>query len=342
MRLSFCLLDWDCREDLRPVFQIGATTHRLEALWINLGAQLLDTQHATPNLRTFAHGLDFGGGHYHKHQGYNFALKVMTGDILVIHDSDAWVHPHLWRGVTKVLRENPRKVVYAYQKRSYQKAPKGRALSQTDLARFDSYPTQRNYGATMAITRENAIRLGGFDESEDYRGYICGPYELGWRALSAGLEEEWLSPELCSYHYAHPNPNERGRGGEICGPHFHFHAVRALENLLDGRVQPHKPSPEILELGKKYGWKLFPQRNGRKISPSLPRLSPYLSRLLAEYARSPRGRKWAARLARDPQFAPYDISPQSVMLARIIREARRIFLKMGKIWLKKPKRPVFA
>jgi hypothetical protein len=342
VRLSFCLLDWDCREDPRPTFQIGAAAHRHEVLWINLGARPLDANRAPANLRTFVQGHNCRGGHYHKHQGYNFALKVMTGDILVIHDSDACVHPQLWRGIAQSFHKNSSKVVYAYQKRSYQEAPKGRAVGQTDLARFEPYPTQRNYGATMAITRENAIRLGGFDESEDYRGYICGPYELGWRALSAGLQEEWLSPELCSYHYAHPNPNERGRGGEISGPHFHFHAVRALENLLDGRVQPHKPAPEILTLGKKYGWKLFPERNGRKISPSLPRLSPYLTRLLADYARSSRGRKWAARLARDPQFAPYDISPRSVMLARIIREARRIFLKMGKIWLKKSKRPVFA
>jgi hypothetical protein len=309
---------------------------------VNLGSKPPVEQSAMDNLHTFALGLDCRGGRYYKHQGYDFALKVMTGDILVIHDSDAWVHPQILRGIAQAFRKNSRKVVYAYQRRSYQEAPKGRALSQTALARFQPYPTQRNYGATMAITREDAIRLGGFDESEDYRGYICGPYELGWRALSAGLQEEWLSPELCSYHYAHPNPNERGRGGEISGPHFHFHAVRALENLLDGRVQPHQPSPEILALGKKYGWKLFPERNGRKISPSLPRLSPYLTRLLADYARSPRGRKWAARIARDPQFAPYDISPRSVMLARIIREARRIFLKMEKIWLKKPKSPVFA
>jgi hypothetical protein len=309
---------------------------------VNLGSKPPVEQSAMGNLHAFALGQECRGGRYHKHYGYNFALKVMTGDILVIHDSDAWVHPQLLRVIAQSFRKNSRKVVYAYQKRSYQGAPKGRALAQTDLARFDSYPTQRNYGATMAITRENAIRLGGFDESEDYRGYICGPYELGWRALSAGLEEEWLSPELCSYHYAHPNPNERGRGGEICGPHFHFHGVRALENLLEGRVQPHKPSPEILALGKKYGWKLFPERNGQKISPSLPRLSPYLTRLLADYARSPRGRKWAARLARDPQFASYDVSPRSAILARIIREARRVFLKMEKIWLKKPKSPVFA
>lgn len=342
MKLSFCLLDWDCREDPRPAFQIGAATHLHEVLWINLGARLLDTQRAPGNLRAFVQGQDCGYGRYHKHQGYNFALKVMTGDILVIHDSDAWIHPQLWRGIAQSFHKNPRKVVYAYQRRSYQEAPKGRALSQTDFARFEPYPTQRNYGATMAITRENAIRLGGFDESEDYRGYICGPYELGWRALSAGQQEEWLSPELCSYHYAHPNPNERGRGGEISRPHFHFHAVRALENLLEGRVQPHKPSPEILALGKKHRWKLFPERNGRKISPPLPRLSPYLTRLLADYARSPRGRKWATRLACDPQFAPYDISPRSGMLARIIRETRRIFLKMEKIWLKKPKSPVFA
>ena len=335
-------MDWDCREDSRSGLQIASTPPFSEVLWINLGERQPDIQRAPANLRTFDLGLDCRGGRYHKHYGYNFALKVMTGDILVIHDSDAWAHPQLLRGISQSFRKNSCKVVYAYQRRSYQEAPKGRALSQADLAHFEPYPTQRNYGATMAINRENAIRLGGFDESEDYRGYICGPYELGWRALSAGLEEEWLSPELCSYHYAHPNPNERGRGGEISGPHFHFHAVRALENLLDGRVQPHKPAPEILALGKKYGWKLFPDRNGRKISPSFPRLSPYLTRLLADYARSPRGRKWAARLARDPQFAPYDISPQSVMLARIIREARRIFLKMEKIWLKKPKSPVFA
>lgn len=309
---------------------------------VNLGSKPPVEQSAMDNLRTLALGQDCRYGRYHKHHGYNFALKVMAGDILVIHDSDAWVHPQLLNGIAQAFCKNSRKVVYAYQRRSYQEAPKGRALAQTDLARFESYPTQRNYGATMAITRENAIRLGGFDESEDYRGYICGPYELGWRALSAGLEEEWLSPELCSYHYAHPNPNERGRDGEISSPHFHFHAVRALENLLEGRVQPHKPSPEILALDKKYRWKLFPERSGRKISPSLRRLSPYLTRLLADYACSPRGRKWAARLARDPQFAPYDISPRSVMLARIFREARRIFLKMEKIWLKKPKSPVFA
>lgn len=342
MRYSFCLLDWDCREDLRPAFQICAAAHRHEVLWINLGARPLDAHRAPANLRTFDLGLDCRGGRYHKHQGYNFALKVMTGDILIIHDSDAWGHPQLWRGIAQSFRENSRKVVYAYQKRSYQEAPKGRAVGQKDLARFDPYPTQRNYGATMAIRREDALRLGGFDESEDYRGYICGPYELGWRALAAGLQEEWLSPELCSYHYAHPNPNEWGRGAEIAAPHFHFHAVRALENLLEGRVQPHQPAPEILAFAKKCGWKLFPEKNGRKTSPPYPRLSPYLTRLLADYARSPRGRKWAARLVQDPQFSRYDVSPRSAWFARIIREIRRVFLQIKRIMDRDPRSPAFA
>jgi len=233
-------------------------------------------------------------------------------------------------------------VVYAYQQRSHQEAPKGRTLGQKDLAQFQAYPTQRNYGATMAIRREDAIRLGGFDESEDYRGYICGPYELGWRALVAGFQEEWLSPELCSYHYAHPNPNERGRGGEIAGPHFHFHAVRALENLLEGRVLPHKPDPDISALGKKHGWKPFPEKNGRKIPSPLPQLAPYLTRLLADYARSPLGRKWAVRLAPDRQFSKFDVSPRSELLARILRETRRISLQIKKIFGKASANPSFA
>ena len=58
----------------------------------------------------------------------------------------------------------------------------------------------------MTVRKADAIRFGGFDEHADYRGYLCGPYELGWRLVNAGLPEVY-APELymekCSAVFEH-------------------------------------------------------------------------------------------------------------------------------------------
>ncbi len=107
----------------------------------------------------------------------------------------------------------------------------------------------------MTVRTKDAIRYGGFVEPVSYRGNLCGPYDLGWRLVNAGLPEVWCPPDKASlYHFAHPDPT--GVQGilpsfrqlrEMTHPHVDLHAWIAVEHFSTGRMLPLDENPEIFE-----------------------------------------------------------------------------------------------
>jgi hypothetical protein len=94
---------------------------------------------------------------------------------------------------------------------------------------------KRNYGACFCAKREDLIAVGGADESMDYLGHICGPYELTFRLVNAGKKEVWHDREFL-YHTWHPGTDGRGN---YLGPHDGRNmSSTALNVRRTGRIQP--------------------------------------------------------------------------------------------------------
>jgi len=104
----------------------------------------------------------------------------------------------------------------------------------------------------MSVLKEDAFRFGGFDECPSYRGYLCGPYDLGWRLCNAGIPEIWHDLSTVLWHFAHPDPvgvngciPSLSRLLESRYPHVDLHALTAVEHFSTGRILPNRENPEI-------------------------------------------------------------------------------------------------
>ena len=99
----------------------------------------------------------------------------------------------------------------------------------------------------------DAFRFGGFDEHRSLQGYLCGPYELSWRLVNAGLPELWYDESLMTtWHFQHPEPLgldldlfSLRRWREVAYPHVDYHALTAVDAFSSGRLLPWKENPEI-------------------------------------------------------------------------------------------------
>jgi hypothetical protein len=98
----------------------------------------------------------------------------------------------------------------------------------------------------------DVLRFGGFDEHRSLQGYLCGPYELGWRLVNAGLPEIWHNESMASWHFQHPEPLGLKPGmfslkmwREVAHPHVDYHALTAVDAFSSGRLLPLKENPEI-------------------------------------------------------------------------------------------------
>ena len=74
------------------------------------------------------------------------------------------------------------------------------------LQQYEWRPLVPNAGACVCMRTIDALRFGGFDEHRSLQGYLCGPYELGWRLVNAGLPEIWHDESMTSWHFQHPEP----------------------------------------------------------------------------------------------------------------------------------------
>jgi hypothetical protein len=103
----------------------------------------------------------------------------------------------------------------------------------------------------MSVRRIDALRFGGFDEHESLRGYICGPNDLGWRLVNAGLPEIWHDERVCLFHFAHPHSNQfqnEGAWKEMRYPHIDHHALTSVQAFCSGRLLPLVENPDIHKL----------------------------------------------------------------------------------------------
>jgi hypothetical protein len=256
--VSIVLLDWSCRERFHSLDWLSrqdVARSSYELIWVELFDRVAPAALAKADTV-----ITLGQrGMYHKHVGYNVGLLHARGEILTICDSDAVFPPDFVSSVLRSFRDSAGGglkplVLMHHELRSSFTYPDGLAdtAKLADRERWKWWKLVPNAGACMSVRRADAIRFGGFDEHPSFRGYICGPYDLGWRLVNTGIPEVWHDLSTVLWHFAHPDPV--GTNGlkspvrlllESTYAHVDMHALTAVEAFSTGRVHPLKESPEI-------------------------------------------------------------------------------------------------
>lgn len=257
--VSLILLDWSCRESLHALSWLerqDVPREEYELLWVECYERVLPEAMASCDA-VITCGQQ---GRYHKHCAYNVGLLNARGKVVVVCDSDAVFSHNFVASIISSFElesagHSKSLVLMHYEYRTASTYPAD--LSELDqLGRYQWRDLWPNVGACMSVLREDAIRFGGFDEHASYRGYLCGPYDLGWRMMNAGIPECWHDPVAALWHFAHPEPTPFAghtefslrRYLEIGYPHFENHAAAAVEALSTGRLLPLHESAAIWEL----------------------------------------------------------------------------------------------
>ncbi len=248
--VSIILLDWNCREQFHTLEWLTRQTvarDRYELIWIDLYDRVV------PEAMILADSVMTCGqsGMYHKHKGYNLGLLHARGQVITVCDSDAVFPPEFVASIIEAFeleqRPEPKPLVLMHhEQRSNHLYP--RKLENIEqVLRYDWVELWPNAGACMSVAKRDALGFGGFDEDESLRGYICGPYELGWRLVNAGIPEYWHE-QVFLWHFAHPHSNAKENKeswSEIVAPHVDFHARAAVEAFSHGRLLPLTMNPEV-------------------------------------------------------------------------------------------------
>lgn len=258
-KVSLILLDWNCREKffaLEWLAKQDVPREQYEIIWIDL----YDRVHPAPMEKADTVITLGQKGIYHKHVGYNAGLLYAKGEIVTICDSDAVFPANFISSILNSFKAHEGReiplVLMHYQWRTSFRYPDGlKEISELGDKKWEWWPLHPNVGACMSIRKEDAIKYGGFDEDESYRGYICGPYDLGWRLVNAGIPEIWHDPVVALWHFAHPDPV--GVNGltvslksaiENTYPHVEWHACTAIEAFSTGQMLPRKENKLIFEM----------------------------------------------------------------------------------------------
>jgi hypothetical protein len=259
-KVSVILLDWSCREKFFALDWLSrqdVLREEYEIIWVELYDRVV------PEVMEKADVVITCGqkGRYHKHVGYNVGLLEARGEVITVCDSDA-VFPSTFVSSIKDkfgLSEagEPKSIVLMhYERRTESTYPDG----MTDLEELKNHnwvPLWENVGACVSVRKDDAIRFGGFDEHKSYRGYVCGPYELAWRVVNAGIPEEWHDPKVTLWHFDHPNKDHvdirRIKRETILElgfirPHLKEHSLTAVEAFSMGRILPLKENPSVYKL----------------------------------------------------------------------------------------------
>ncbi|TKB69981.1 MAG: glycosyltransferase [Nitrospira sp.] len=260
-RLSIILLDWGCRErftTLDWLLQQDVPKDKYELIWVEVYDRVVDEvlKKADVVITCNQQGI------YHKHVGYNVGLLHARGELICVCDSDAVFPPDFVRSVFRSFQIESGGsavplVLMHYEWRTSLLYPEGLTDAETlkDSERWQWWPLIVNEGACMTVRRADAIRFGGFDEHPSYRGYLCGPYDLGWRLINAGWQEVWHDEAVALWHFAHPDPI--GTNGQRASlkqllekayPHINGHALTAVEAFSTGRFQPLRENHDIWAL----------------------------------------------------------------------------------------------
>lgn len=263
-RLSIILLDWGCRErftTLDWLRQQDVPKDQYELIWVEVYDRVIDEVMKKADVVITCNQK----GIYHKHLGYNAGLLRARGELICVCDSDAVFPPDFIRSVFRSFHMEHGGsaiplVLMHYEWRTSLLYPDGLTDTETlkDRTRWQWWSLIVNEGACMTVRRADAIRFGGFDEHPSYRGYLCGPYDLGWRLINAGWPELWHDPSVALWHFAHPDPI--GTNGQQASlkqllekayPHIDGHALTAVEGFSTGRFQPLRENPQIWALRMK-------------------------------------------------------------------------------------------
>ena len=254
--VSIVLLDWECRERFHTLEWLNrqdVPREQYEIIWVELHNRVLPEamQQADVVLTCGQKGL------YHKHKGYNVGLLQARGAITVVCDSDAVYPPGFVGSVVSAFRDpenfSLRPLVLMYhQRRTDSFFPD----DFNDIRQLQDYrwrPLLPNVAAPAACVRTvDAVRFGGFDEDRSLQGYLCGPYELTWRLVNAGLPEIWHDESMATWHFNHPEPLGLNAGmfswkrwREVRYPHVDHHALTAVDAFSSGRLLPLTENPEV-------------------------------------------------------------------------------------------------
>lgn len=262
MKLSIILLDWGVRESFHVLQYLGEQQEKdFEIVWVDW--------HPRENPPELARRIDLAVDQYlclnkpkrriyHKHIMYNAGILAAKGEIICVMDSDAIVTPGFTAEIIKWTR--PGTVLHLDEVRSQNrdlypfnhptieeiKAPPSNWTGTTTkgmAAKHDQYHL-RNYGACMAAHRNSLVMIGGADEHEEYRGHICGPYEMTFRLRNFGFKEFWHPTEFL-YHSWHPGQD--GKNNPM-GPHDGRNmSVRAMMLLQNGRIHPWQENAKMAQ-----------------------------------------------------------------------------------------------
>jgi glycosyltransferase involved in cell wall biosynthesis len=260
-KVSIILLDWSCRESLHTLEWLNrqdVPRSDYELIWIDLYDRVPQEALAQADVVVTLNQK----GLYHKHVGYNVGLLLARGDVITICDSDAVFPQDFVRSILTSFyepgTEKRRSLVLMHDElRTSKTYPEALADAEElkDQKRWQWWDVTPNAGACMSVLRDDALRFGGFDECSSYRGYLCGPYDLGWRLVNAGMPEIWHDHSTVIWHFAHPDPV--GVNGfspsvrrlfENSYPHVDLHALTAVEHFSTGRLLPIRENPEIHSL----------------------------------------------------------------------------------------------
>lgn len=253
------LIDWSVRESFHILKYLSQQTEprsNYEILWIEFYDSTAAMRYAADKFIILNIPRRVC---YHKHLLYNVGIANSSGEIVLFCDSDAILTKTFVRSVLYAFEQEPRIVLHVDQVRNHNKrfypfsypsieliTAKGQSnwRNRTTTGMLDNHDSlhRRNYGACMAARREDLIAIGGADEHIDYLGYICGPYDMTFRLINAGVPERWHTKEFV-YHVWHPNAGG-GIGHE--GPHDgQKMSSRALANRDSKRILPFVENPLI-------------------------------------------------------------------------------------------------
>ncbi|MBI5599472.1 MAG: glycosyltransferase [Deltaproteobacteria bacterium] len=259
-KVSLILLDWTCRERFFALDWLSkqdVPREEYEIIWVELYDRVV------PEAMEKADVVITCGqkGRYHKHAGYNAGLLKARGEVITVCDSDAVFPPDFITSIKEKFNlgrgRDPKSIVLMhYERRTNSTYPDG----MTDIKGLDDFewvPLWHNVGACVSVRYDDAVRFGGFDEHESFRGYICGPYELAWRLVNAGIPEEWHDPGVTLWHFMHANIDNYNIRGisfdalfEIAfmRPHLKEHAFNAVEAFSTGRLLPLNENPKVHDI----------------------------------------------------------------------------------------------
>ncbi len=255
--VSLILLDWSVRERFHALDWLSRQTvarQLYEIIWVELYDRLIPEALEKADTFVTLHQQ----GLYHKHVGYNKGLILARGAVITICDSDAVFPPDFVASILNTFKlgepsEAQSTVLMHYEWRTTDTYPE--KLDCVDEMQnhvwLDLWP---NVGACMSVLRKDAVAFCGFDEHHSFRGYMCGPYDLGWRLVNGGVPEIWHDPSVALWHFAHPDPVgstrpfSRELWKEIASRHIDGHALTAVEAFSTGRTWVLQENPEVHEL----------------------------------------------------------------------------------------------